>query len=220
MFKQATILDERYASAYVGLGWTDQMAVGHGWSEFPSQALERIHDLAQKALSIEESSAGHRLLGYVYLIWAEYDQAFEEVSRAIDINPNDWDSHAIMGTVMLYAGKPLKAIEKFEVTLRFNPNMDPDRLFELGLAYYMVGRYSDAIRILEQNLDRHPDHAVSHIPLSAAYAKADRLDEATQEVKIVRRHHPFFEVASFGSRFSRAEDQKNIAAGLYKAGLN
>ncbi len=219
LFQRAIEFDPRYASAYVGLGWTYRRAVGHGWTEFPDQALQQAHDFAQKALSLEESAAAHRLLGYVYLVWAEYDLATREMERAIELNPNDWDSRTIQGSVMLYTGRSDEAIRTFETALRFNPTMDPDRVFELGLAYYVKGRYDDAIRTLEQNLGRNPDHVFSHVPLAAAFAQVGRSEDAAREVAAVRRLYPFFEVASFGTRFRNPADRASIADGLRKAGL-
>ncbi len=219
MFQRAVELDPRYASAYVGLGWTYRKAVGHGWTEFPNQALQQAEDLAQKALSLEESAAAYRLLAYIYLLRGQYDLAIHVLERAMELNPSDWDSQAILGSVMLYSGRRDEAIQAYETALRFNPNTDIDRLVELGLAYYLEKRYDDAIRTLEQNVGRNPDHPFLHIALTAAYAQANRSEDATRTVAKVRRLHPFFEVASFGTRFRNATDQASIAEGLHKAGL-
>ncbi|MCZ6575660.1 MAG: tetratricopeptide repeat protein [Gammaproteobacteria bacterium] len=219
MFQRAIELDPRYASAYVGLGWTYRKAMGHGWTEFPGQALQQAHDLAQKALSLEESAAAHHLLGYVYLPRRQYDLASHALERAIELNPNDWDSHSILASVMLYTGRPDEAIQTYETTLRFNPAMEVDRLFELGLAYYLEMRYDDAIRTLEQGVGRNPDHVFLYIALAAAYAQADRPEDAARAAATVRRLHPFFEVASFGTRFRNPADRASIAQGLRKAEL-
>ncbi len=141
------------------------------------------------------------------------------MERAIELNPNDWDSRSIQGSVMLYTGRSDEAIRTFETALRFNPTMDPDKVFELGLAYYVKGRYDDAIRTLQQNLGRNPDHVFSHVPLAAAFAQVGHSEDAAREAAAVRRLHPFFEVASFGTRFRNPADRASIADGLRKAGL-
>ena len=56
MFQKAIEMDPDYADAYVYLGWAYQNAVSYGWTGFPGAALKQSHDLAQKALSIEESA--------------------------------------------------------------------------------------------------------------------------------------------------------------------
>ncbi len=219
MFERAIELDPHYAAAYAGLGWTYRQAVGHGWTEFPNQALQQAHDLAQKALDIEESAAAYRLLGYIYLIQNQHDLASQASQRAIELNPNDWDSLAILASVLLYTGRADEAVKMFETALRFNPALGADRLFELSLAYYLRSRYNDATRILEQGVRRNPDHPFLYIALAAAYAQAGRSDDAARSAASVRRLHPFFEVASFGTRFRNPQDRERIIDGLRKAGL-
>ncbi len=219
MFQAAIELDPRYDGAYVGLGWTYRREVGHGWTEFPQRALRRAHELAQQALNIEESAAAYRLLGYVYLPRREYDLASHALQRAIELNPNDWDSRAVLGAVLLYAGQRDAAIQAYETALRFNPDMDIDRLFELGLAYFLDGRYDDAVEILEKGVGRNPNHPFSHAVLAAAYAELGEPDKAQRAAATVRRLYPFFEAASFGTRFRNPADQARITEGLQKGGL-
>lgn len=219
MFQRAIELDPRYASAYVGLGWTYRKAVGHGWTEFLDEALEQAHNLAQQALHLEESADAYGLLGYIYLLRQQYDLASHALERAIALNPNDWDSLAILASVMLYTGRHDEAIQTFETTLRFNPAVDVDRLFELGLAYYLASRYDESIKTLEQGVGRNPNHPFLYIALAAAYAQAGLPNDASRAVVSVRRLDPFFEVASFGTRFLNPEDRERIARGLRKAGL-
>lgn len=219
MFRQAIELDPRYASAYAGLGWTYRKAVGHGWTEFPNQALEKGYDLAQKALGLEESADAYSLLGYIYLLRKQYDLASHALERAVELNPNDWDSLAILASVKLYTGRPNEAIQTFETALRFNPGVDADRLLELGFAYYLASRYDASIRTLEQAVERNPNHPFLYVALAAAYAQADRPEDAKRAAAAVRRLNPFFEVASFGTRYRNPEDRERIAMGLRKAGL-
>jgi adenylate cyclase len=219
MFQRAIDLDPRYAEAYVGLGWTYRQAVGHGWTEFLDRAVEQSHDFAQKALDLEESAGAYSLLGYIYLLRKQYDLASHALERAIALNPNDWDSFAILASVMLYTGRHDEAIKTFETTLRFNPAIHVDRLFELGLAYYLASRYDASIKTLEQGVGRNPNHPFLYIALAAAYAQAGLPDDAARAAASVRRLDPFFEVSSFGTRFRSPQDRDRIAAGLRKAGL-
>ncbi|HSS65059.1 MAG TPA: tetratricopeptide repeat protein, partial [Gammaproteobacteria bacterium] len=219
MFQRAVELDRRYASAYVGLGWTYRKAAGHGWTEFPNQALERAHELAQKALELEESSDAYGLLGYIYLFRKQYDLASHALERALELNPNDWESLSVLASTMLYTGRTEVAVQTFETTLRFNPAMDSDKLMELGIAYYLRSRYDDAIRTLQQGLGRNPDHPYLHAVLAAAHAQAGHREDAARAAAAVRRLHPFLETDSFGDRFLNPEDQAHLIDGLRKAGL-
>ncbi len=220
MFERAIDLDPHYASAYVGLGTTYLNLPRYGWTEFPNQAVKQAHDLAKKALSIEESNAGaHTLLGLVYRYRGQYDLAASELQRAIELNPNDASALASFGMLMLYSGRPDDAIHFLEATLRMDPNMVEHQFLLLGLAYYLKGRHDDSIRTLELGLSRMPDFVGLHLALAAAYAQSGRSEGAEREAATVLRLHPFFEVDSYGSRFRNPADRASIVEGLRKAGL-
>ncbi len=110
-----------------------------------------------------------------------------------------------------------------ETALRLDPRLDPNvsmgTFWDLGLAYYLQGRYDDAIRTSKRGLGRRPDFVWYHITLAAAYAQSGRSEEAVREAATVLRLNPFFEVDSFGTLFRNPADRAAIADGLRKAGL-
>ena len=220
MFEKAIEHDTRYPTAYVGLGKTYQVAYAYGWTEFSRQALQRAHDLAQKALSLDETSApAHALLGAVYRYRMQYDLAITEYERAIELNPNDAESHAERGAIMNYSGQTDEAIEALETALRFNPHLRPSDYMQLGIAYYLKGQYDDAIGTLERGLSWYPDNVFIHIPLAGAYALMGRHQDAARVAGEVRRLHPFFEVDEYGTAFIDPGDRTKISDGLRRAGL-
>jgi adenylate cyclase len=220
LIRQAIELDPRYGPAYEALGWCYMDAVRYGWTATPSQTLEQVHDLAQKALSLDEQSASaHRLLGTTYYRWQKIDLASDEFDRALELNPNDADTFDALGAVRLYEGRPDAAIKAVETALRFNPNLGPSGLVHLGLAYYLKGQYGGAIKTLERALGQYPDLAILHVGLAAAYTRANRAEDAARAATNVRRFHPFFKVDEFGNAFRKPADRNNIREGLRDAGL-
>jgi adenylate cyclase len=220
MFRRAIKLDPSYSSAYAGLGFTYLNAVLYGWAVSPNRAVERAYELAQKSLSLDGTNvAAHRLLGRVYVLRKQYDLAIVELERAIVLNPNDAASYAHQGVVLIWSSRPDGAILSLETALRFDPNMDMEGLLHLGLAYYLKGRYADAIRILERGLGRSPDYVYGHIVLAAAYGQTGRLDAAVRETEEVKRLDPFFEVEDYGRLFRDSTHAARVIEGLRKAGL-
>ena len=120
---------------------------------------------------------------------------------------------------MLYSGHPDKAIQLIENSLRFDPQTTPGNLMNLSFAYYLEGRYADAIRNSKQALVKHPDFAGHHIALAAAYAQLGRKEDAAQAAEKVRELFPFIPIKNFGSIFLDSKDRAAIMDGLQKAGL-
>jgi len=220
MFQRAIEIDSRYSSAYAALAWSYLNDFYYGWTMFPDKSLQRTHDLAKKALSMEESNAlAHSALGSIYLRRRQYDLAMSELQRAIELNPNDTYSQRQLGSVMLYSGRIDEAIYWIESALRLNPNLSLGAFMLLGQAYYLSGRYEDAITILKKGLAKNPDYMGHHLMLAAAYAQAGYTEEAKRSAAKVLRLDPFFELDSYGTVFRNSEDRSQIVQGLRKAGL-
>ena len=220
MFQRAIEIDSRYSSAYAALAWSYLNDFYYGWTMFPDKSLQRTHDLAKKALSMEESNAlAHSALGSIYLRRKQYDLAMSELERAIELNPNDTHSQRQLGSVMLYSGRMNEAIYWLESALRLNPNLSLGAFMLLGQAYYLSGRYEDAITILKKGLAKNPDYMGHHLMLAAAYAQAGYTEEAKRSAAKVLRLDPFFELDSYGTVFRNSKDRSQIVQGLRKAGL-
>ncbi len=220
MFTKAIELDPNYATAYVGLGLRHLNLVDYGWTEFPAQALQKAQDLAQKALNLDEFHAGaHALLGNIYIYRGQHELAISSLQRAIQLNPNDALSIRYLGMVMLWSGKPDDAIQACETALRYDPRPSPGTHMNLGLGYYLKGRYDLATSVLERGVAQYPDFAGNYIALAAAYARAGRTEEAARAAALVLRLDPFFEVESYGTVFRNPADREYIRDGLRKAGL-
>jgi adenylate cyclase len=220
MFSKAVALDPRYAAAYAGLGWVDAAKASYGWTEFPDKALANAYALGRKALDLDESNASaHSLLSNVYAFQNQYELAIREAERAIELNPNDSYSYAEIGFVLLWSGRVDEAISALEISLRLDTNSPQNPWWHLGVAYYLKGRYEEALRILEQGVIKRPDFAGYYIALAATYARLDRIEEAARAADTVRRLDPFFEIDTYGTAFRNPTYRDAIVVGLRKAGL-
>jgi class 3 adenylate cyclase/TolB-like protein/Flp pilus assembly protein TadD len=220
MFLRAIELDTDYAAAHAGLGWTYYFAVTGGWTEFVGDDLAQAEDFARKALLLDEDSAdARRLLGQIYTFQKRFDVADGELARAIDLNPNDWESHAVRGIVALYAGDSKRSVERLEFAKLLNPALAHDYRMNLGFAYYLQARYDDAIQIASSVGTGEGIDYFTHAVLAAAYGQLGRTDEAAREAQSVRRMWPFFNTDKFAAQWQEERDRALILEGLRKAGL-
>lgn len=74
--EEAIKLDPDYAQAYMGLGGTHLIDVWLGFTKSPRESLEKAVELAQKAISLDDSLGGaHGLLGNIYIMRKDYEKA-------------------------------------------------------------------------------------------------------------------------------------------------
>ena len=221
LFERATKLDPTYADAFAWLGTAYIDMVYFGWTEDLDRAAARALELGQKAVTLDpDITVGHRVIGVVHLLRSEYDQALAETDRVLTLNPSDSVGLQARADVLFWLGRFDEAIEACEAMLRFDPLPPPSSIFNLGVAYYEQKRHADALRVLQRGVVRFPDNSFIHAALAATFAQLDRMPEAARERESVQRLNPFFNAATFGSRFRNPAHHAYLVEGVVKAGLN
>jgi TolB-like protein/DNA-binding winged helix-turn-helix (wHTH) protein len=218
--RRAIALDPNYAAAYAALAETFFTSVSMGWAESPTDFIRRGEEMADKALSIDDTEVRARIvLGRIDIFYRRYQQARVEMDRAIAVNPNDAHALAGRGNALMWLGQTDAAIEDLEQAQRIDPEQNPMDRFALSLAYYLKGRYGAAIDQAELNLRETAGASFSRVVLAAAYAQADRGADAARVVADIHRLDPIFDPQEFGAKFLNSGDLENLHAGMRKAGL-
>jgi TolB-like protein len=218
--RRAIALDPNYAAAYAALAETFFTSVSMGWVESPTDFVRRAEEMADKALSIDETDVRARVvLGRIDIFYRRYRQARIEMDRAIAVNPNDAHALAGRGNALMWLGQTDAAIEDLEQAQRIDPEQNPMDRFALSLAYYLKGRYGAAIDQAELNLSETAGANFSRVVLAAAYAQADRGADAARVAADIHRLDPIFDPQEFGTKFLNPADLENLRAGMRKAGL-
>jgi len=151
-----------------------------------------------------------------------YDLGLGQIDRALEVNPSDVDSYQARGNILVWAGRAGEALPWLEAALRLDRGHIPATGI-LCLAYYFLGRYSEAVEVGERALTRSPGQylqALIHAFLAVAYAEMGRNQDAEREHVIVMRLSPFFDARIFAGQFGTQEAQDHLLDGLTKAGLH
>jgi adenylate cyclase len=90
-------------------------------------------------------------------------------SELSPLDPNNANSYFFLAESLNSAGRPEDALRMIEQAMRLNPRQPPWFLFELGYAYYLTGRYAEAVTTLKEVIRRSPDFLSSHYSLTASY---------------------------------------------------
>ena len=92
----------------------------------------------------------------------------------------------------------------------------------LGLAYYMLGRYAEALPLLRECVSRAPNHRGGHVWLAATCAQLGLRHEAQQQAAEVLQLQPSYTIQGTQmvlNIFRHAKDREHYLDGLRKAGL-
>ena len=104
------------------------------WNHDP-QLLERMKELAQQALALDDSlPVAHMVMGLVYYHQKQYEQAIVEGEQAIALDPNHALAHMGLAEILSFAGRPEEAIGVVQRAMRLNPHYPANYPHELGIA--------------------------------------------------------------------------------------
>ena len=117
-----------------------------------------------------------------------YDEAatltHEAINKALEINPDNAQAHALRGGIaLLHDGDLAAAARHFKQSLQLNPT-DPDILTMVSLLFGHLGRVDENVALLEYVVARDPLNPRSHFTLGDAYLLAGRLDKAIASLRI------------------------------------
>ena len=98
-----------------------------------------------------------------------------EARKAIAIDPSYANGHVLLATLLYYAGRPEKGLEAMQKAVRLHPHHGHNYPYHVGQAYFMLGRYDEAIAIFNRGLETLPTSERLHLWLAAACVRAGRL---------------------------------------------
>jgi adenylate cyclase len=216
--EKAIALDPKYAEAYASLGWRYMYSAWNQWGD-PLADLEHASELGQKALALDESNSDAlALLCEVDWMHKRYDQAVADAKRAVAINPNYAEGYQVLADTLLIYGDPEAAIRAAHEATRLDPAGKDLHSMSIGFAYVEMGRYADAVPILQHDVMVFPQIMPTHLFLIQAYVELGREEDARAAAAEVMRMSPQFTLASMPVARGAARDMR-VRDDLRKAGL-
>ena len=222
-FEEAVALDPNYAAAYNMLARTHFMDVWLGSSPSRKTSLTKAIDLARKAISLDESIAdSHGLLGYLYSLTRQHDEAITQGERAVQLDPNSSIAYLWLGAGYQYIGRKQEAVSMIEKAIRLNP-IPPSAYYVFqSSALYNAGRHDEAVTAARKALVLSPNNIFAHLSLAVSHILAGRDEEARAAAAEVLRIQPNFSVDSMARMlpYKDPADVSRIVKALRGAGLN
>ena len=176
-FEMALAKDPSYAPAYEGLAWVWSARQQMGIIP-PHEAGPKAKAAAQKAITLDDSSAeAHEALAVV-MTWTDWDWAGAEPEyrRALEINPSAANTLAYYSYLLEIIGRSEEALPHIERALELDPfNALFFSLYAGVLNYH--ARYDDAVTAARKALAMQPDAPIALSQLELALMATGRREE-------------------------------------------
>jgi len=188
LFKQALEEDPTLARAWVDLAWAYDQSTGFGADG--ATMLPLALAAAHRAVEVDPLDAGaHLVLGQMIVYTGDFNRAKAEFDAALRLNPSSADVLAIYASSASTFGEPERGAELADQAIRLNPNYPIAQSGAYYYAYFMAGRYEDALRILDkQPIENRTMYG--WIMRAATLASLGERDRAQAAVKDALERYP------------------------------
>ena len=160
-FRRAIELDPNYGAPVAGLAMAYIFDYQNHFTNTPEKSLDEADRLVRQSLAKDDTDPFAHWVATVVATWKrDYDRWAYEADRALSLNPNYALAVNSLGTVRLYAGKPVEAIPYFERAIRLDPAQQQYRHF-LGTAYFVAGNYETAVAVFKDRIANTPNTDLS-----------------------------------------------------------
>jgi len=223
-FRSSLAIEPNYAPPAAALAITRVHAIVSGWMEDIEANFAETLSLGQQAVSLDpRDPQAHFALALGYFHTRQIRAAIREMEEVTRLNPSHAAAFAILGNLNNYIDRSKEALRHVKTALRLSP-MDPRQFIwmpALAGAYYLIGRYEEAIEAGRRGLSLRPDYLVPIRYVIAGLGQLGRTSEARDLLPDLRRLDPTTEhTRRYLERYYIERTALNrIIDGLTKAGF-
>ena len=221
-FEKAVELDGHYARALAWLASTYVYDVMFDWVDDKQKALRVAHELATEARLLDDQDPFCHTVVASECFWSQrFAAGRRAIERALEIDPNSFGGHYILGGFLNYLGEVEGSVQESETALQLSPN-DPIAwhcLGSLAHANYNLQRYDRAIEVAEQAIGIRHGYLFARIIKTASLGQLGRTDAAAHSLADLMERSPEFSVKVFDYYpFEIEEQRQQLIDGITKAG--
>jgi adenylate cyclase len=207
---------------YANIALTYATEVNFQWTRNREESIRLGLEYAEKALALDDSIPQIYLTrSILYLSQRQHSAALEAARRTVEVHPNYVDGQATLAFIESYSGLLEAALESLARAKRINPQGTGIYMEIEGRTLFLLRRYDDANRILEEALERNPAFDRIHMDLAATLAELGQLEDAAWAVEEALAISPDISLTSERREllFLHDSDRDHYIEALRKAGI-
>jgi adenylate cyclase len=179
--EQALEIDPKYPHAHALRGVLLADRVFLGWSEDPDRdAQEALSEGRHAVEGAPEDPAVLYHWGAINAELGELEKGISILERSLELNPNNAHVCAVLGGVLIAAGRPTEGTERIERAMRLSPR-DPHRYLWhlwLGMSYEFEDRFDEALGEVRTSIDLFDGFAIGWMELACVLARLGEHQQA------------------------------------------
>ena len=188
LLNRAVELDPEFARAWIELSHAHSMSMEFGVDK--TTAKKTALDAAERAVALDPRDAeAHAALGMRLGDYGEFARTKAEFDTALSISPGSAEILTFYAAWASSLGEPERGAEVVDRVIRLDPNYPMWENGPFSYAYFMAGRYTDVVRLLERVPTTNYTSA-RWIFRAASYAPLGRADDARASVKQALNSYP------------------------------
>jgi adenylate cyclase len=221
--EQAVALDSRNADAWAGIATIKASIVVIGWSATPAEDLRAAMAASERALAINpHNPVAVCAKGRIFLAQGKFATALEAFEHAIELNPSHPDYRLLAGLAKIFLGRADEALESLNEAIRLSPRdlQIADYYMGMGMAYWELARYPEALRWLERSRAQNSGIEATSFLLASTYLRMGQQEKAEAAVRDALQTKPDWTTRLVESSYPlRSASLVALVDDLRKAGL-
>jgi adenylate cyclase len=198
LFREVIRLEPESPIGYADVAWTHYFEVERGWAESPAESLDRMADLARRALELGELNGySYFMLAHMHLLKREHEEALRLADQALGERPSCQAAFNLKANILNYCERPEEAIPLARQAIRLSPVAPPWYPEVLATSQFLCGRHEEAITAANQALALAPDSLHARLVLAASLVGTGRLDAAKETGREILSMDPAFTLKRF-----------------------
>ncbi len=218
LYRRAIDLDPGYAAAHAGLA----EVLSHEYQTGQPTRDQAVASAEHAATLDPDHPLVCEALTQARLFSKDHDGALAAAHHWIEIEPGNAEAYATLAMINHFAGAPEDVIALVAKATHLNPHYPFYYDLYIGMAYFSLHRYEQAIPALKDARAANPDTPPPHIFLAACYGHLGDTDAAATALAEARRRVPNINLAGLFEflPYRHHADSRHLVAGLRKAGLS
>jgi TolB-like protein/Flp pilus assembly protein TadD len=199
-FERSLALDPQNIEALVGSAIVDIHCVIGSFTGDHIGRLRAAETAVTKAVSLAPNHAlAHNTLGYLYLFTNRVAQGIAECERALELDGNLADAHALVGVGKYFIGRGTETEAHVQEAFRQSPRDTYAYrwLMYVGIAKLWQGADAEAVAWLHRSIEANRTFPLVHFYLAAALVYLNELAEARATAQAGLALQPSFTIQRY-----------------------